>query len=329
MARKKLLKGLLFIGCYLALTVIALGAYTRLTDAGLGCPDWPGCYGHISVPAASAMIPVVAKKAWAEMIHRYFAGTLALLIFATILIGFRTARAPFAVLFLLLLYQPILGMWTVTWKLAPFIVTQHLLGGMAILALLFLSYLIVKCKAQPQNKLNYSKQEFFFIVCGIVLLYLQIALGAWTSTNYAAISCSDFPFCQLTSWHYDFYHAFKIIRPIGPNYDGGLLSFAAKRTIQMMHRFGALVVSLYWFTLSILLIIKKYDDAASVNTSKLIFWVIGLLLLQVCLGIANVLLARPLIIAVMHNVTAALLLISTIRLAFYSYKGFAPGVSLK
>lgn len=324
MDRKKLLQLLLAIACCLTFIVIALGAYTRLTDAGLGCPDWPGCYGHISVPTASLLIPVVAKKAWAEMIHRYFAGTLAVLIFMVVVLGFRYARWPFSMLFLLLLYQPILGMWTVTWKLAPFIVAQHLLGGMAIFALLFLGYLIVKYEAISQNRFSYSKKAVFFIVLGIILLYLQMALGAWTSTNYAAISCADFPFCQLAPWHYDFHQAFKIVRPIGPNYDGGLLSDAAKKTIQMMHRFGALIISVYWFTLGALLIVKNSNHQASFNLSKLIFIAIGLLILQICLGIANVLLDRPLLIAVMHNLTAALLLISSIRLAFYSYKGFKP-----
>ena len=317
MARQQLLRILLASACCLALVVIALGAYTRLTDSGLGCPDWPGCYGHLSVPAASANIPVIAQKAWAEMIHRYFAGTLALLIFIVVILGFRYARAPFSALFLLLLYQPILGMWTVTWKLAPFIVAQHLLGGMAIAALLFLSYLIVKYNVVPRDRFNSSPKIVFFIVLGIVLLYLQIALGAWTSTNYAAISCSDFPFCQLLPWHYDFHHAFTVIRPIGPNYDGGLLSDAAKKTIQMTHRFGALVISVYWFSLSAVLIVKN-------NNHKLVFIVMALLLLQICLGITNVVLERPLIIAVLHNLTAVLLLLSTIRLAFYSYKGFAP-----
>lgn len=330
--RNLLIQRLIIIASIWAFLVIALGAYTRLTDSGLGCPDWPGCYGHLVVPTSQHAIqtvdhanptdPIVQHKAWSEMIHRYFAGTLGLLILAVVILGFRhlkkyeapwTQYVPFITLTLLLAYQPILGMWTVTWKLMPIIVTQHLLGGMSILGMLVLSYLVIKHPIAHQQPCSLYR----WAVLGVVLIFSQMALGAWTSTNYAAIVCNDFPFCQLTHWHWEFKQAFTVFTHIGTNYDGGLISDDAKRTIQMVHRMGALIVTLYWFVLGAATLFKNdiFDPVSSPLKPVLI--VMGFIVIQVGLGISNVLLARPLIIAVCHNLTAALLFISAIRYAFY------------
>ena len=323
MDRKQLIQRLILIASAWAFVVIALGAFTRLTDAGLGCPDWPGCYGHLMPTQLHA---IADHKAWAEMIHRYFAGSLGLLILAIVVLGYKYIRKfgtstqliPLFALAALLVYQPILGMWTVTWKLLPVIVSQHLLGGMAIFGLLTLLYLIFK--QQPLRSsllLNYQPNLLSgLLILGVILLYLQIALGAWTSTNYAAISCADFPFCQMAPWHLDFAHAFKLNAPVGLNYDGGLLSANAKKTIQMTHRVGALIVCLYWFSVAALVMFKSRDRRMLHTT----FQLLGLIVLQISLGIGNVLLDRPLIIAVCHNLTAALILMNSIRIAYYSYK---------
>lgn len=325
----RLLQRLTLIAVIWALMVIALGAFTRLTNAGLSCPDWPGCYGHLSVPTGAQTIqkidkanpshPLVTHKAWAEMIHRYFAGMLGLLILAIVILGYRTASKtgrktlyyPLAGLLILLIYQPLLGMWTVTLKLLPIIVTQHLLGGLSFFALLTLLYLAFK-QRKPTASTSPLKP---FAVIGVLLLFCQIALGAWTSTNYAAITCSDFPFCQLTPWHWDFHHAFHLFSPIGQNYQGGLLNENARKTIQMVHRLGALIVSLYLFFLCSLTLFTS-------NTPKIIRAIlvsVTLLIIQIALGIGNVLLTRPLIIAVLHNLTAALLLASLVRYSYFCY----------
>ena len=320
MKNSSLIQKVIIITSIWTLLVIALGAYTRLVDAGLGCPDWPGCYGHLTVPS-SVTQPIQQHKAWSEMIHRYFAGTLGLLVFAVVVMGIRHVRKygtrkqlmPFVTLFLLLLYQPILGMLTVTLQLMPIIVTQHLLVGMSILGILTLCYLVVTHPAPVSAPIPLSRWALF----GTILLFAQLALGAWTSTNYAAIVCNDFPFCQLAHWKLNFHEAFKLTLNTGINYDGGLISDNAKRTIQMTHRVGALIIGLYWFVIASATLFRQAHRTRLVKTVLLL---LVLLMAQVCLGIANVLLARPLLIAVAHNLTAALLFMTTIRFTFYCYR---------
>ncbi len=296
----------------LAFVVIALGAFTRLNDAGLSCPDWPGCYGHLA-PSSSML------KAWMEMIHRYCAGTLALFILVLVL-GLliqhwrRLTRGQVAILFglfALLLYQPLLGMWTVTLKLLPIIVTQHLLGGLGILSLLWLLFLSLRAPAQfvaPVSVYYLSRIALFFLA-------LQLILGAWTSTNYAAISCPNFPFCQLAHWSYHFSEALQIRFAPG-NYQGGVLSEEARRTIQMMHRWGAFLFSLSVF--AVLIGLYRETVAKPLQTMGAFlafFWI-----LQIALGIANAVFARPLVIAVLHNQIAAWLLLTLLTLVYYSQK---------
>ncbi|MDF1655576.1 MAG: COX15/CtaA family protein [Coxiellaceae bacterium] len=345
--RQKLIARLALMAVIFAFVVIALGAITRLSDAGLGCPDWPGCYGHLTVPTSVKAVnqidqmfpqhPIVAHKAWAEMIHRYCAGTLSLLIAAVVFFAIREAkrlknkkRMTLAIaLLLLLLYQPILGMWTVTWKLLPIVVSQHLLGGFGLLAMLWAHYCLysrpgVVIPAPEPGSSQYDMDPGSLpgmteaksgmtrlAIIALVLVIFQITLGAWTSTNYAAISCATFPFCQIEPWHFDFRHAFSLISPVGVNYDGGLLSDDAKRTIQVVHRFGALMVTLYLFVFAGMVAWKHQQSPRAI---KLVMIMVALLLLQICLGIANVMLARPLLIAVMHNLAAASLLLSVVSI---------------
>ena len=199
-----------FIAACLALFVVVLGAYVRLSDAGLGCPDWPGCYGTLTVPQSESAIahaetaypdqPVEANKAWKEMIHRYFAGTLGLLVLAIFVLGWRARKeikvSPWLPTFLLILivFQAALGMWTVTLLLKPVVVTAHLLGGMATLGLL--TWLAHRHLGIVSTGFSHADNLRFWARWALVILFLQIFLGGWTSTNYAALACTDFPTCH-------------------------------------------------------------------------------------------------------------------------------------
>ena len=300
----------------LALLVVLLGAYTRLTHAGLGCPDWPGCYGFIGVPQSAEQLahaerhfpeaPVEAEKGWNEMVHRYCAGSLGLLILALAIQAVRRRdldgqplRLPLALLALVLL-QAAFGMWTVTLKLWPQVVTAHLLGGFATLSLLFLLTLRLSGALPPlQGVLPRLR-----LLAALALLAVvgQITLGGWVSSNYAAVACVDLPTCHGEWWPaMDFANGFHLTQHIGPNYLGGQLDSDARTAIHMSHRLGALLVILAVLTLAWQL--RRAGLAA----------LAGLLLLalvsQVCLGIANVLLHLPLAVAVAHNLGGAALLL--------------------
>ncbi|GAB2905276.1 COX15/CtaA family protein [Uliginosibacterium flavum] len=314
---------LLILAAALAFCVISLGAYVRLSDAGLGCPDWPGCYGHlIGVPDAAhehaaALVdfpgkPVETHKAWKEMLHRYLAGSLGLLIALIAALAWRHRRAlqqsPLlpSVLVAVVGLQALLGMWTVTLLLKPVIVSAHLLGGMTTLALLV--WLILSRQAPKPRSV--SSPLRWLALLGLLAVVVQIALGGWVSSNYAALACSDFPTC-LGAWRpeMDFTQAFQIHRELGQTAEGGFLPASALVAIHWAHRVGALVVSLILGTLSILLL----------RRAEWRNW--GLLLgaglcLQVGLGIANVLLRLPLHLAVTHNAGAAVLLTLSLALSF-------------
>ena len=314
----------------LAFTVIVLGAFTRLTDAGLGCPDWPGCYGQLWVPeqhVAADVYPeqvIEAKKAWTEMIHRYFASGLGLLI--VIIAGMswhkrHIAKHPFYLpmcLVGLVIAQGLLGMWTVTLKLHPTVVMSHLLGGLTTLALLTLltlrAYFSNKamCGAVPLRGLSR------WALVGLVVLAIQIALGGWTSSNYAALACPDFPTCQ-DQWlpPLDFKQAFHLTPSIGLNYDGGLLHNTPRVTIHVMHRLGALYTTFILLLLSMQL--YRYRRHQPIFT-YLAGAIIGLLVIQVGLGITNVLAWLPLSVAVAHNAVAALLLVTMVASNFFIYR---------
>jgi heme a synthase len=301
------------IALILAVIVIMLGAYTRLTDAGLGCPDWPGCYGRLIAPQAQPGESVVQPvKAWTEMVHRYVAGTLGILIiiltvWAVIRRGHDPQQpviTPF-LLFGLLIFQAILGMWTVTLKLLPLVVTGHLLGGMALAGLL--SWLTSATRAKKIPTLSASYRTWAWI--GLVVLAIQLFLGAWTSTNYAALACgAEFPSCQHVLWPLpDWRQAFDLLSPVGPNYEGGRLLMAARMTIQMVHRYWAIVTFIILLILGLTLLPVKALRGLSIS-------LLVLLCGQVALGIWNVVGLLPLAVAVLHNGVAVLLLIVVVTL---------------
>jgi len=320
------------IACALALVVVVLGAFTRLSDAGLGCPDWPGCYGHLlGVPESIQEIEraefeypqrvVETDKAWKEVIHRYFAGVLGLLILLLAFLAIKNrhvSNQPVALpIFLvgLVIFQALLGMWTVTLLLKPVIVMLHLLGGLSILSLLWWLVLKTKPIALPmQQNLNLSVRPY--IVIGLLLLIGQIILGGWTSSNYAALACPDFPLCQGQWWpDTDFGEGFVFWRGLGTNYEFGVLENPARTAIHLSHRLLAVVVAIYW-----LILLSRVFIA--VNATKTLRKVAGttlfLLLVQLTLGISNIVLHLPITVAVMHNGGAALLLLSVITLIYYS-----------
>lgn len=316
------------LACALAFIVIVLGAYTRLSDAGLGCPDWPGCYGKIVVPEELTHVeqaneayserPLEQGKAWKEMVHRYVAGTLGLLILViSILAWVKTestkTRVLSTVLVLLVIFQALLGMWTVTLLLKPVIVMSHLLGGMSILGLLYWMML----RQQGAATISPGRCEprlLPWAITGLVILILQILLGGWTSSNYAALACPDFPTCQGTFWpNMDFKEGFILWRGLGIDYEGGVLHGAARTAIHMAHRVGALIT---FITILIIAIRAINISSGTIRLTGAVMLV--LLLTQVSLGIANVLLYLPLHIAVAHNGVAALLLLSLVTLLHQS-----------
>ncbi len=343
---------LVLIATLLTFAVIALGAYVRLKDAGLGCPDWPGCYGHlIGVPDAPHELakaeehfpesPVIVAKAWTEMAHRYLAGTLGLLITAIVFLTWRQrtkypdmpspSPALATVLIATVAFQALLGMWTVTLLLKPAVVTAHLLGGMTTLALL-LWLLHSSGDARHTRESRYPSLENrsrnqsqtpvrepvatslrLHAALALLVIIIQIALGGWVSTNYAALACRDFPTCN-GAWlpEMDFAHAYRIFRELGQTIDGAPLPYAALTAIHWTHRAGALIVALVTGILAARLIARPEWQRWGAF--------LGIaLLVQVGLGISAVLLFLPLTLAVAHNVGAAALLCVTLAVNLRSW----------
>lgn len=306
------------IGALLALVVVSMGAWVRLSDAGLGCPDWPGCYGHfVGVPEAAQDVahaeatfgqPVEAPKAWKEMIHRYAAGTLGLVILTLAIRAWRgrARQAPWLELALLtvVIGQATLGMLTVTKLLKPVIVTSHLLGGMTTLALLVLLWL----RAGRSSHALPTTSPGLRLLAGAALtaVFIQIALGGWVSSNYAAAICADFPTCQGQWWpEMDTHHAFTLDRELGATASGELLPGAALTAIHFTHRLFAGVVLIVVGSLGVQLcrqpLLRRHG-----------IFLLAALALQISLGITNVLLQLPLPLAAAHNTGAALLLCATL-----------------
>jgi cytochrome c oxidase assembly protein subunit 15 len=304
-------------GCVLALAVVMLGAWVRLHDAGLGCPDWPGCYGKLVVPDSAtaaqdpgfAARPLVAAKAWREMIHRYLAGTLVLVCVALGALAWRNRadpnqpwRRPLALLGLIV-FQALLGMWTVTLLLKPLIVVAHLFGGLATLALL--------ASLGDWRHTRVSAPTPALRALGIgaaAALVLQIFLGGWTSSNYAAVACPDFPTCQTQWWPAiaDFKDGFVLWRGLGIDYEGGVLDHPARVAVHFTHRLGAVVAALLIAALGARLL-------ASRGTRPDGLAVLAVLALQLSLGISIVVFHVPLPVAVAHNGVAALLLLAVLN----------------
>lgn len=324
----------------LAAVVVSLGAFTRLVDAGLGCPDWPGCYGHILWPDTASEIaraeqafpdaPVDTSKTWPEMVHRYFAGALGFVILCFALISWRR-RNDFAqplklpcFLLLLVITQGLFGMWTVTLKLWPQVVTAHLLGGFATLSLLWLLFLRLLHRDWQMRPVTLNSVSGGFrrlrllAMTGLVVVVLQISLGGWTTSNYAALACADFPSCH-GQWlpRMDFQQGFDLTQTIGPNYLGGVLDNQARTAIHWSHRMGALVVCVV-----ILLLVRAMWLQGDHTTRKLAVGLLLVLMLQVGLGVTNIVAVLPLSIAVAHNAMGAVLLLVLVtinyRLLHYS-----------
>ena len=338
--KKTTVKRIVSVAMLLALFVVVLGAYTRLTDAGLGCPDWPGCYGHMVLPSTEhgltsaqmsyPAIPIEERKAWTEMAHRYVAGSLGLLICFIVFTAFKKRFAgekdypikSAALLLFMLFFQAALGMWTVTMNLLPVVVMGHLLGGLTILSLLTWYRFSLN---QPQQTtlarfpgqagesrldgpaVNLSK----WFVFGVAIVFFQIALGGWVSSNYAGLACIGFPYCngQLLPTM-NFSQGFNLISSVGANHQGGLLDSTARVTIQVVHRVGAVITVCYLIGLAITVLTK----ISNTRLRKLASLSLMLVFTQFCLGIINVVDLLPLSIAVAHNGVAALLLATMIAM---------------
>jgi cytochrome c oxidase assembly protein subunit 15 len=317
---------LALIAAVVAFAVIILGAFVRLSDAGLGCPDWPGCYGHLTWPVESHEIlqanqsyperAVESGKAWREMVHRYLAGSLVLLVLAINILAWKSAaqrglRLLAAALLALILFQAALGMWTVTLKLLPIVVMGHLLGGLATFCLLlWLAWNTAGRKTLP------GQQEFRrlrpLILAAFALLVAQLALGGWTSANYSALACPDFPTCQGELWPAaNFREGFVLLREVGVDYEGGVLDLRSRVAIHLTHRLGAIVVLIVLGSLSIMLIRRP-----STRSDGLVLG--ALLLAQITLGIQNIVLQLPLLNAVAHNGMGALLLAAMLWVMYRS-----------
>lgn len=321
------IRRLALIGAILCFGVVVLGGYTRLSDSGLGCPDWPGCFGHVA-PTGSAEHYATesdVRKAWVEMIHRYAASTLGLLcvVIAALSITARRergVRVGLAIaLVVLVVFQGMLGMLTVTWLLKPLIVTGHLLGGLATLALLLWLWSTMRAHDQPVdgssvlvgNRLvERGARARLWAALALGALGAQVFLGGWTSSNYAAVACPDLPRCQA-QWvpEADYANAFVLWRGLGINYAGGVLDHPARVAIHFSHRVGAIVAT-------ILLLLAAH--AALRGLGRGARWaalaVLAALVFQIAVGVFMVLRAFPLPLAAAHNAGAALLVGATVLL---------------
>ncbi len=320
---------LALIAAIMALVVVVLGAWVRLSHAGLGCPDWPRCYGQLLVPETPAAVaaaneafpdrPLEVGKAWREMIHRYLAGLLGFAILALAVIAWRHRHQPgqpVALPLLLLglvIFQATLGMWTVTLKLKPLVVVAHLLGGMSVLALLW--WLALPALLRRSRHVASEPAVARVVLAGIVLLGLQIALGGWTSSNYAAMACPDFPTCQTRWWpEMDFRQAFVLWRGLGIDYEGGVLDHPARVAIHVTHRIGALFTAVFVGALSIMVVLRARQRALRLAGLVLA----AMLVLQLGLGVSIIKLGLPVPLATAHNGTAAALLLALVSLYYLS-----------
>ena len=316
---------LVTIALFLAVEVVLMGGFTRITDSGLGCPDWPGCFGKMVMTTDTEMlsylqerypeIHVAAHKGWIEMIHRYIAGILGLLIMVLAYLGYREKQKipnyPYLLSLILLglvVVQGAFGAFTVTLKLVPNIVTLHLMGGLIIVSTLM--YLRHRLKRLAKSELQSIKMRTPVVV-GVVLLFIQILLGGWVSTNYAGWACPSVLGCTAgAEVQYDFQNGFNFFPEIGLNYEGGQLEHGARAAIQMVHRAGAFVVLGYWLVLLTLYIRGR------VLRARQAYHFIGLILVQIVFGYANVIYAVPDSLAFIHHALGVLLLYAAWSIAY-------------
>ncbi len=321
------LQALTLLVLFLTFDLVLFGAFTRLTDSGLGCPDWPGCYGQASPTGAHAQIsqaqaamptgPVTHQKAWIEMIHRYLATAVGVLIL-TLAAGTWVLRRRGAVVnpwwptvtLAWVSFQGALGAWTVTMKLFPAVVTMHLLAGLVLLALLCRQAVTYEHAQQGRSPAEVTPRLRNWLLGATALVWLQAALGGWVSTNYAVLACSDFPACQGSWWPpMDFRQGFEIWRELGMTGGGEHIGFPALTAIHYVHRLAAYVVLA---VLGVLAWQLARVDALR-RQARLVG---GLALWQLASGASNVLLDWPLLVAVAHTGGAAgLVLVLTWALA--------------
>ncbi len=321
------IRRLALFGALLAFGVVVLGGYTRLSNSGLGCPDWPGCFGHV-VPTGAAehyATDADVRKAWTEMIHRYFAGTLGLIIVVIAVLSIRARREPGVsvaygiALLLLVVFQGVLGMLTVTWLLKPLIVTGHLIGGLTTFAMLWWLWLSMHARSRPvdagsvfagNSVIEHGGRARLWAGLALGALAIQVWLGGWTSSNYAAVACPDLPQCQA-QWVPDanFKDAFVLWRGLGINYAGGVLDNPARVAIHFTHRVGAMVTTL-------LLLLAVFFSLRGLGRAPR--WaavcVLAALAFQLTIAALMVLRAFPLPLAAAHNAGAALLVGATVFL---------------
>ena len=325
------LQVLTLVTLFLTYDLVVFGAFTRLTDSGLGCPDWPGCYGHASpvgaqldIDAAQAAMPtgpVTHPKAWIEMIHRYLATGVGVLILTLAVTSWLERKRtkislwwPMVTLAWVCL-QGAFGALTVTMKLFPVIVTLHLLGGMVLLALLKMQSVHYAQSLGDKPVVPLHSTTRLLVLATFALLWLQIALGGWVSTNYAVLACTDFPTCQQSLWPtMDFRQGFTLWRELGASgrgIDSGNISFEALTAIHYVHRLSAYVV----FAFILILAFRLYRLRPMRNQAQ---WLAGLALLQMATGLGNVLLGWPLVAAVLHTAGAAGLVMALTAIVFCS-----------
>lgn len=331
------------VAVLLAFVVVVMGAWVRLSNAGLGCPDWPGCYGHVTPLGARADIaagttnpagtPLAMERAWKEMLHRYAAGALVILILGLTALAFtqRRVRVRGAGMLCLalvgiVLIQALLGMLTVTWLVAPQIVTLHLLFGLITLGLLWWLWLALNQQAPRAartslglgHKPSMGWEKTFgparrLAQLALAALLIQVALGGWTSTNYAAIACPDFPTCQNAWWpDMEFGAGFHLWDPLTVNYEGGRLDNAARVAIHFTHRLGAFVAAVAMLLSALWVLRERGLSRARWEALA----VIGALVLQLFIGITMVEEGFPLWLATAHNGGAALTLLAVLALNF-------------
>ena len=312
----------------LALLVSGLGAYVRLSDAGLSCPDWPGCYGRLLVPESAELSgvqtafpdqPLDRVRAWKEMTHRYAAGLLGLLILLLCVLVWRRRHQPGQqvampmLLMVLVTFQALLGMWTVTLRLQPIIVTAHLLAGVATVALLW--WLSLRqgrwwfCKGKQRIRDASLLSLRSWALAGVVVVLVQITLGGWTSANYAALACPDFPLCQAEILPpLDLRAAFQLWSNAEGSFEGGVLDNDARVTIHLAHRLGAVLTLAYAIVFAARVLCTACARTLKVTASALL----ALVFAQVGLGIANVMFGLPIAVAVAHSIGAILVLLSVL-----------------
>ena len=315
-----------FAATVLCAIVVVVGAWVRLTNAGLGCPDWPGCYGHMHPSQAVARVaeinaanpdrPFDYQKAINEMVHRYIVGALGILVLGLAALSVWNRRDPVQprilpwVIVVLLVFQALLGMWTVTLLLKPLIVTLHLLGGLTTLALLWWVTLPpqrreLKAAERPVRRLA---------IAGFLVLVAQISLGGWTSANYAAAACPDFPACQGSYWPaMDFRSGFVLWRGLGIDYEGGVLDAPARVAIHYSHRLGAYLTAL----VLTLVVIGAWRRAQTVAARAAATAVATALVIQLSIGMNLIWKGWPLSLGTAHNAGAAFLVLATIALLRY------------